>query len=127
MNRHARRSDMRVFRRFDLLTHCIAADDAALERHQLLKDAAENFLQPRAAHQPFCIGCKAPFVDGDAEVGGYLFAMPVSVDGLVATSAFCAGCWQTLPVADIERISTRVLRKLAPGGKFLDQQRSGRR
>ena len=85
MNRHTRRSDLRTFRRSDLLTHCIAADDAALDRHRLLKDAAEHFLH--APQKPFCISCRALFIGDDAkDVGAYLFALPVNVDSLCATS-----------------------------------------
>jgi hypothetical protein len=51
---------------------------------------------------------------------GYLFALPYNVDGLVATSGFCTECWQTLPISEVERISTRVLQKNAPKGHFID-------
>jgi hypothetical protein len=47
--------------------------------------------------------------------------MPVNVDGLVSTSVFCACCWETLSIAEIDRISTRVLRQLLPNGRFLDR------
>jgi hypothetical protein len=40
-NRHTRRSDMRLFRRSDLLTHLIAADPT-LEAHPLLMRALAN-------------------------------------------------------------------------------------
>ena len=78
MNRHARRSDMRTFRRAELLTHCVAADDVALERHKLLKDAAANFHLPHVTHRPFCIACRASFITDDAKVDSYLFAMPLT-------------------------------------------------
>lgn len=120
MNRHARRADMRIFRRSDLLTHCVSADDAALE-DRLLKNALENWRAGRGSRKLTCIGCKLLFADDDVRAGGYLFAMPVNVDGLVSTSVFCADCWRDLPSADIERVAARVLRQLLPNGRFLDR------
>lgn len=123
MNRHARRSDMRTLRRADLVTHCLTPDDAALERHKLLKDAAVSFHLPSGAHRPFCIGCKRSFLGDGAKIGSYLFALPLGVDGLCATSGFCANCIETLTPGEVDAICTRVLRKIAPGGKFLDARR----
>jgi hypothetical protein len=123
VNRHTRRADMRTFRRSDLLTHCVAADDVALENHPLLKNALENWRAGRGSRKLTCIGCKLLFGDDDARAGGYLFAMPVNVDGLVSTSVFCDRCWHELSPADIEREATRVLRQLLPGGKWLDPRR----
>jgi hypothetical protein len=120
MNRHMRRSDMRTFRRAELLTHCIDAADAALEGHKLLKDAAANFHLPHAMHRPFCISCKASFVADNAKVGSYLFAMPLNVDGLVATSGICTNCTDALSASQLDAICTRVLRKLVPHGDFID-------
>ena len=119
MNRHARRTDMRLFRRSDLLTHCVAADDAALG-DRLLKNALENWRAGRGSRKLTCIGRKLLFAADDARAGGYLFAMPVNVDGLVSTSVFCDRCWRELPPDDIEREAARVLRQLLPGGRFLD-------
>lgn len=120
MNRHQRRTDMRLFRRDHILTHLIAADDVAvaLEDHPLLKNALANWHAGRVPRKLFCPACKASFADIEAQVGAFLFAIPVNIDALVATSAFCAQCWQTLSISDIERISTRVLQPLAPGGRF---------
>jgi hypothetical protein len=61
-----------------------------------------------------------PCPDDAIEIGGYLFALPDNVDGRVATSGFCAECWQTLPMSEVERISTRILHKIAPKGHFID-------
>jgi len=113
---------MRTFRRSDLLTHCVAADDiVALEDHPLLKNALKNWRAGRGSRKLICVGCKLLFADDDARAGAYLFAMPVNVDGLVSTSVFCACCWETLSIAEIDRISTRVLRQLLPNGRFLDR------
>lgn len=113
---------MRIFRRSDLLTHCVAADEvAALEGHKLLTDALANWQAGRVSRKAICIGCKASFADLDAKVGAFLFAMLVNVDGLVSTSVFCADCWRDLPPADIERVAARVLRQLLPNGRFLDR------
>ena len=124
MNRHQRRTDMRLFRRSDLLTHMVAADDVALENHPLLMNALDNWRAGRGSRKLTCIGCKLLFADDDAGAGAYLFAMPVNVDGLVSTSVCCARCWQTLSASEVDAISTRVLRQLAPGGgHFLDAGR----
>ena len=121
MNRHARRSDMRLFRRSDLLTHMIAAEDvAALDGHPLIKNALANWQAGRITRHAICVACKASLADLDVKVGAYLFALPVNVDGLVSTSAFCATCWETLSASEIDVVSTKLLRQLLPAGKFLD-------
>jgi hypothetical protein len=119
VNRHSRRSDMRIFRRADLLTHMIAVDDVALEDHPLLKNAVANFHAGRGTRKLLCPACKAPFADDGLQVAAYLFAMPVTIDGLVSTSGFCS-CVAALSIAEVDAVCTRVLRALAPGGQFLD-------
>jgi hypothetical protein len=111
---------MRLFRRSDLLTHAVGADDVALEDHLLLMNARDNWQAGRVQRKLFCCGCKLSFADDGAKVGGYLFAVPVAIDSLVATSAFCACCWETLSSSEVDAICTRVLRRLAPHGRFLD-------
>jgi hypothetical protein len=120
MNRHARRADMRTFRRSDLLTHCVAAD-VPLDDNAMLRNAALHWRSNIETRRPICIACKISFVGDKARAGAFLFAMPVNIGGLVSTSAFCTYCWDTLSLADIERIATRVLRQLSPRGHFLDQ------
>lgn len=120
MNRHMRRADMRTFRHASLLTHLVPAGDPAIEDYRLLKDAVANFQAGRIVRRLFCVGCRGPFHDDGPSVNCYLFAMPLHVDGLVATSAFCACCVETMSAAEIDAICTRVLRKLAPRGRFLD-------
>ena len=83
----------------------------------------KNFHLPHGVHRPFCIGCKASFLDDGAKIGSYLFALPLGVDGLVATSGFCVNCVETLTPDEVDAICTRVLRKMAPGGTFLDPRR----
>ena len=119
MNRHARRSDMRMFRRSDLLTHCIEAD-VPLDDHPLLKNALENWRGGRGTRKLICVACKRAFDDENARAGAFLFAQPVNIDGLVSTSVFCEQCWQTLSISEVDSISTRVLRQLSPGGRFID-------
>jgi hypothetical protein len=115
---------MRIFRRSDLLTHMVAADDvAALDGHKLLKNALANWQTGRITRHAVCIGCAASLADPDAKVGAYLFALPVNVNDLVSTSAFCLHCHETLAINEIEHHATRVLRQLAPGGRFLDAGR----
>jgi hypothetical protein len=114
---------MRIFRRSDLLTHLIAAADAAaLDGHSLLKNALANWQSGRVSRHAVCIGCKASLADPDAKLGAFLFALPVSVDDLVSTSALCLGCWNVL-VDDqrgLDAVATKLLRQLAPHGRFLD-------
>ena len=74
----------------------------------------------RVSRRPFCIGCKASFADLDAEVGAFMFAMPLNIDGLVATSALCVSCYETLPASEVDAVCTRTLQQLAPRGRFLD-------
>lgn len=89
MNRRARRSDMRTFRHVDLLTHMVSAIDVdALD--PFLKNAVANFEAGRVPRKLFCPACKVSFADDDARVGAFLFAMPLNVDDLVATSVICA-------------------------------------
>jgi hypothetical protein len=109
---------MRIFRRACLLTHMLAADDAAIVAHRLLRNAVANFENGRGTRKLCCPACKAAFdVDGPP-VAIFLFAMPVNIDGLVSTSGFCS-CVATLSSAQVDAISTRLLNRLAPG-KFLD-------
>ncbi|QIG97526.1 hypothetical protein [Bradyrhizobium sp. 6(2017)] len=98
----------------------VAADDIALEDQPLLKNALANWRAGRGSRKLTCVSCKLLFAGDDARAGGYLFAMPLNIDGLVSTSVFCDRCWRELPPADIEREATRVLRQLLPGGRFLD-------
>ncbi|MBA4033201.1 MAG: hypothetical protein C0480_01155 [Bradyrhizobium sp.] len=115
---------MRTLRHADLLTHCLPVGDPVFDQHKLLRDAAVGFHLPSDAHRPFCIGCRASFLGDDgAKVAAYLFAVPVGVAGLVATSGFCVDCMETLSPDEVDRVATRVLRKMAPGGKFLDPRR----
>jgi hypothetical protein len=120
MNRHARRSDMRILRRAELVTHCRPADDVAIQQNKMLRDAARNYRLPHGSHKPVCISCKRSFLFDGAQVGLFLFAMPVGVAGLCTTSAFCVDCAETLSSDEVDRIATRILRTVAPGGRFID-------
>ena len=120
MNRHARRSDMRTFRRADLITHCLPADDVAIQQNKMLRDAARSYRLPHGSHKPVCISCKRSFLFDGAQVGLFLFAMPDNVAGLCTTSAYCADCAETLSPGEIDDAATRVLRTIAPGGAFRD-------
>lgn len=110
---------MRIFRRNALLTHLLPANDAAIEDHRLLKNAVANFQAGRGERKLLCPACKVSFdVDGPP-VAAYLFAMPVTIDGLVSTSGFCE-CVETLSITEVDAVCTRLLRQLAPRGKWLD-------
>lgn len=119
MNRHARRSDMRIFRRSDLLTHMLPADDAAIEDHRLLKNAVANFQAGRRTRKLLCPACKTEFAADGPQVAAYLFAMPINIGDLVSTSGFCA-CVEMLSSAEIDAACTGLLQQLTPHGKFLD-------
>ncbi|MBR0698109.1 hypothetical protein [Bradyrhizobium lablabi] len=119
MNRHARRSDMRLFRRSDLITHLIAAD-VPLDDHATLHSAVLHWYGNIEIRKPVCVGCKMTFVGGKARVGAFLLSTPVSAPDIVATSAFCAECHEALSMNEVDAIATRVLRALSPNGRFLD-------
>jgi hypothetical protein len=119
MNRHERRASVSSIRHSDLITHLIAAD-VPLDDHATLRHAVMHWHSNIEARRPIWIGCRASFLDGDARVGAYLLSVPVGVPDIVATSAFCAECHETLSMSEVDAVSTRVLRRLAPGGTFLD-------
>jgi hypothetical protein len=119
MNRHQRRSSVRSIRHSNLVTHLIAAD-VPLDEHAILHNAVLHWFAHIADRKPVCIGCKRSFVGGKVRVGAFLLSVPVGVPDIVATSAFCAQCHEALSIAEVDAISTRVLRQLAPRGRFLD-------
>lgn len=119
MNRHERRSAVRSVRHTDLITHLISAE-TSLSDHATLRNAILHWRTNIDVRKPICIACKASFLDDDARVGAFLLSVPVGVPDIVATSAFCTSCYEALSMSEIDRISTRVLRQLAPGGAFLD-------
>jgi hypothetical protein len=109
---------MKSFRHSDLITHLIAAD-VPLE-DAMLHNAVLHWYGNIDARKPICIGCKRSFVGDETRVGAFLLSVPVGVPDIVATSAFCAQCHETLPLNAIDAASTRLLRQLAPNGRFLD-------
>jgi hypothetical protein len=119
MNRHTRRASVKSIRHSDLITHLIAAD-VPLNDHAILHNAVLHWYSNIETRKPICIGCKTSFVGDKAKVGAFLLSTPVSVPDIVATSAFCAKCHEALLESEVDAISTRVLRQLAPGGHFLD-------
>jgi hypothetical protein len=119
VNRHERRASVRSIRHSDLITHLIASN-VPLDDHAILHNAVLHWYGNIAARKPICIGCKVSFVGDEARVGAFLLSVPVGVPDIVATSAFCAECHEALSMSEIDAISTRVLRALAPGGNFLD-------
>lgn len=124
MNRHERRSGLARFRRnaaSALLTYLVEPDDAALDGHPLLRQAASYWRSNIRARRPCCIGCRTSFA-ADAEPGAFLFAVP-ALARTASISVFCIRCWRDLPEADIERVCARVLQNFAPGGHFLDAGR----
>ena len=116
---------MRIFRRADLTTHLITADDiTVLDSHRLLKNALASWREGRVSRHAVCFSCKASLADLDVEIGAYLFALPVNVDDLASTSALCLECWDALSIDQrgLDAAATRLLRQLLPGGRFLDQR-----
>ncbi|KRQ01848.1 hypothetical protein AOQ72_10555 [Bradyrhizobium yuanmingense] len=118
MNRHARRASVKSIRHSDLITHLIGVE-VPLDDHATLHRAVLHWYSNIAARKPVCIACKVSFLDDETRVGAFLLSVPVCVPDIVATSAFCAECHETLSLAEVDAVSTRVLRQLAPGGKFL--------
>lgn len=119
MNRHQRRASVKSIRHSDLITHLIAAD-VPLDDHAMLHNAVLHWYRNIDVRKPICIGCKASFVGDQARVGAFLLSVPVGVPDIVATSAFCTSCHETLPASEVDAICTRVLQQLAPHGQFLD-------
>jgi hypothetical protein len=117
MNRHERRASVRSIRNSNPITHLIAAD-VRLDDHATLHHAVLHWYGNIDVRKPICIACEASFLE--ARVGAFLLSVPLGVPDIVATSAFCAECHDTLPASEVDAISTRILRQLAPGGKFLD-------
>jgi hypothetical protein len=119
MNRHQRRASVKSIRHGDLITHLLPAD-VPLDDHAILHNAILHWYANIEARKPIRIGCRISFLNDYAKVGAFLLSTPISVPDIVATSAFCTECHETLSMSEIETISTRVLRQLAPGGHFLD-------
>ena len=119
MNRHERRSAVRSVRHTDLLTYLVDTS-VPLSDHVTLRNAVLHWYAHIADRKPICIACKARFFGDNAKVGAFLLSTPVSVPDIVATSAFCTSCHETLSVSEVDAICTRVLRALSPHGKFLD-------
>jgi hypothetical protein len=119
VNRHERRGAVRSVRRYDLITHLVPSC-VSLAGHATLHNAVLHWRTNLDVRKPVCIGCKASFLRDDARVGAFLLSVPVGGRDIVATSAFCTSCHETLSMNDIERAATRVLRSIVPGGKFLD-------
>ncbi|UGY28170.1 hypothetical protein HU675_0016195 [Bradyrhizobium septentrionale] len=101
------------------MTHLVAANEP-LDDHATLRNAVLHWRTNLDVRQPICIGCKARFFGTDAKVGAFLLSTPVGGPDIVATSAFCTSCHETLPLSEVDAISTRVLRALSPNGRFLD-------
>ena len=123
MNRHQRRSDLADFKRdahrAHLVTYMIdASDDAALDRHPLLRRAIEFWRGNIPQRNPICPGCRASFAS-DATAAAFLFATTAVTPTNASVTAFCDECWH-LPPDVIEREAVRVLRQLLPNGNFLD-------
>jgi hypothetical protein len=99
------------------LTHFVPAETTLVD-HPRLYDAVLYWYSNIEVRKPICISCRLSFLDPDVRVGAFLLSTPVSVPDIVVTSGFCAECHETLSMGEIEAVSTRVLRQLAPGGHF---------
>ena len=110
---------MKSIRHSDLITHLIDVD-VSLADHAVLHNAVRHWYRNIPVRKPICIGCKRSFVGDAARVGAFLLSVPIGVSDIVATSAFCTQCHETLPASEIDAVATRLLQQLAPGGKFLD-------
>ena len=77
-----------------------------------------HWLAQCEVRKPVCIACQKGFADDDGgfRIGAWLFAKSPLIARATSTSAFCADCWRTLPMDQIETIVTRVLRRLLPRG-----------
>jgi hypothetical protein len=124
-NRHQRRAELSDLKRQArvLVTHMVPAS-ACLDDHPLLLRARRHYQDGIEERHAQCVGCKVRFTITGEAPAAFLFAEPVNVGDIVATSALCAGCWQTLPMieGELDRVATRVLRAVVPGGRFLDDR-----
>ena len=104
-----------------LLTYLVPAD-AKLDSQPLLAKARTWWRARIKTNRPMCIACKRPFSDS-AEVGSFLFSTAAILPTSASVSAFCCKCAREKSSDEIDRASTRALRKIAPGGRFLDPRR----
>jgi len=95
----------------------------SLDDHAVLHNAVLHWRTNLDVRKPVCIGCKASFLRDDIRLGAFLLSVPVSVPDIVATSAFCTECHETLSIAQVDAIATLVSRAIAPRGRFLDPRR----
>jgi hypothetical protein len=124
VNRHQRRADLAEFKRdahrAHLVTYMIeASDDVAFDRIPMLSRAIVFWRAGIAQRKPSCPACRGNFAD-DATAAAFLFAVPALSPTSASVTAFCAICWETLSASEVDAINARVLRQLAPNGKFLD-------
>jgi hypothetical protein len=117
LNRHQRRTEMRSIRHSDLITHLIAAD-VPLDDHACCTTR-------------FCIGtatsrCESRSASAASDRSS---AMKRALEPSCCqrrsarhrrNERFLHAIHETLPLNAIDAASTRLLRQLAPGGKFLD-------
>jgi len=104
-NRAQRRASVADFKRRvsgrHLLTYLIDGDDeASLDRHTVLRDAAAFWQANRASRKPCCIACKLSLASDEA-VGAFLFATSPGSPGIASVSALCSTC-SHLPLDQIE-------------------------
>ena len=120
-NRAQRRASVADFKRRvsggHLLTYLIDGDDeASLDRHTVLRDAAAFWQANRASRKPCCIACKLSLASDEA-VGAFLFATSPGSPGIASVTVQ----HMLASAARPDRTSwARVLSKWLPSGRFED-------
>jgi hypothetical protein len=123
-NRHARRRDVREFRREVhrgfVITHLIDVH-SDLAAFPMLAQVVAAWGAAIPHRKPFCFCCRASFVK-NARPGAYLFAVSPGAADIASVSALCVECWHELPRDDIERAAVRLLQQFVPHGRFLGRR-----
>ena len=123
MNRASRRANLSSFRRAaaharSLTTYLLAADDPLLDWQVLLRDAVQYWRSHCATRKPICIGGRKTVFAGEVEPAAFLLATSSASSGTASVSGICVTCWHDLSEAELEKIASRVLQPLLPGGRF---------
>jgi hypothetical protein len=102
--------------RADLLTYLVAAN-GDLRHYPTLARAVWHWRSIVPQRRPFCSACKVNFADG-ALPGAFLLSTTAAAPTTASVTAFCARCFDTMTLAEIETICERVLKTIVPGGTF---------
>jgi hypothetical protein len=122
MGRHQRRADLARYKHLTsggaLITHLLAAENVA-GTAPLFAHAVQHWRVQISIRRPWCISCSRSFASGELWPTAFLLSTP-GVSPIVSVSGICSRCWSESSPAEIESACLRVLRKIIPGGRWLD-------